>query len=56
MPLRGQPGQGARSGAGMRGPMGRGDYGKCGEYSHLRTDYFPIFINKMRSLVCLLVK
>ncbi|XP_063909061.1 heterogeneous nuclear ribonucleoprotein Q isoform X2 [Zophobas morio] len=25
MPLRGQPGQ-ARSGAGMRGPMGRGDY------------------------------
>jgi heterogeneous nuclear ribonucleoprotein R len=26
MPLRGQPGQGARSGAGMRGPMGRGDY------------------------------
>lgn len=29
VPLRGPPGQGPRAGAAMRGPMGRGDYGKC---------------------------
>lgn len=28
VPLRGPPGQGPRAGAAMRGPMGRGDYGK----------------------------
>ncbi|KAK9710346.1 Heterogeneous nuclear ribonucleoprotein Q acidic domain [Popillia japonica] len=27
MPIRGPPGQGPRTGAGIRGPMGRGDYG-----------------------------
>lgn len=28
MPIRGPPGQGPRTGPAMRGPMGRGDYGK----------------------------
>lgn len=28
MPMRGPPGQGPRTSTGMRGPMGRGDYGK----------------------------
>lgn len=29
IPMRGPGGAGPRSGAAMRGPMGRGDYGKC---------------------------
>lgn len=57
MSMRGQPGQGARSGAGMRAPMGRGDYGKSGKYSQTRGRFLSHFlINKTRFLVCLLVK
>lgn len=50
MSLRGPPGQGTRSGVGMRGPMGRGDYGK------FLVVYAKYVRNKTRSLVCLLVK
>lgn len=60
MPLRGPPGQSSRTGGtgGMRGPMGRGDYGKCGNYSTYTVRYNTIrhvlFYNQAKwSLVCL---
>lgn len=65
MPLRGPPGgqSGPRTGTTMRGPMGRGDYGKCGYYStdsrryddkRIIRDVFIYNNNQAKwSLVCL---
>lgn len=50
VPLRGPPGQGPRAGTAMRGPMGRGDYGK-----YYKNNALPLFVfSEQKS--CLLVK
>lgn len=48
-PLRVPPGQGPRAGATMRGPMGRGDYGK---YCKTRIPFYFLYSQK-QSLVLL---
>lgn len=61
MPIRGPPGQGPRTGAGIRGPMGRGDYGKCrrtqqlGIYDSMLTDcdmVFSLLVSQVTILLC----
>lgn len=55
MPIRGPPGQGPRAGTGIRGPMGRGDYGKYeGNIKLMYSDSMFITCNMVFS--CLLVK
>lgn len=55
--MRGPPGQGPRGGAAMRGPMGRGDYGKQFQGTSINLPMpIPMFFNEKMSLVCLLVK
>lgn len=63
VPIRGPPGQGGgpRQGTTMRGPMGRGDYGKRGPRDcltfHPRCPPVVTYLTeKTWSLVCLLVK
>lgn len=55
MPIRGPPGQGPRTGTTIRGPMGRGDYGKYDTTMKL-CQITPCYLIATWFLVCLLVK